>query len=239
MNPVLRGDLRSRLSSPKAITMHTIFLLMVSILTYLALPEIGRLDTLRQEGLLLVCALVTTLLAMYFASSCACGEIALEGEKSVWDLAATTLPAGTVAVGKVLSPSALAIIQVLLASPLLAAIAGIRGESLMIVLQVAFVAIPAATAVGTAGALYSALWESDFARSFAHWMTLLAIVVGANALPPPWNALSPVQALAVTLKEGTVLPVLLAVPAYLTIAGGCAIAIRERVNAIRREAHAA
>ena len=239
MNAVLRGDLRSRLSSPKAITMHTIFLLVVVILTYLALPEIGRLDTPRQEGLLLVCVLVTTLLTMYFASSCACGEIALEGEKSVWDLAATSLPAGTVAVGKVLSSSALATVQVLLAGPLLAAIAGIRGESLMIVVQVAFVAIPAATAVGTTGALYSALWDSDFARSFAHWMTLLAIVVGANALPPPWNALSPVQALAITLKEGTVLPALLAVMAYLTIAVGCAIAIRQRVDAIRREAHAA
>ncbi len=239
MNAVLRGDLRSRLSSPKAITMHTVFVLVVAILTYLALPEIGRLDTLRQEGLLLVCALVTTLLIMYFASSCACGEIALEGEKSVWDLAATSLPAGTVAVGKVLSSSALATVQVLLASPLLAAIAGIRGESLTIVVQVAFVAIPAATAVGTAGALYSALWDSDFARSFVHWMTLLAIVVGANALPPPWNALSPVQALEITLKEGTVLPALLAVTVYLTIAVGCATAIRQRVAAIRREAHAA
>jgi ABC-type transport system involved in cytochrome c biogenesis permease component len=239
MNAVLRGDLRSRLSSPKAITMHTIFLLMVAILTYLALPEIGRLDTLRQEGLLLVCVLVITLLAMYFASSCACGEIALEGEKSVWDLAASSLPAGTVAVGKVLSSSALAAVQVLLASPLLAAIAGIRGESLIIMPQVAFVAIPAATAVGTAGALYSALWDSDFARSFAHWMTLLAIVVGANALPPPWNALSPVQALAITLKEGTAVPVLLAVAGYLTVAVGTAIAIRQRVGAIRREARAA
>jgi len=93
----------------------------------------------------------------------------------------------------------------------------------MIVWQVAFVAIPAATAVGTAGALYSALWDSDFARSFVHWMTLLAITVGTNALPPPWNALSPVQALAITLKEGTVLPALLPVTAYLAIAMGCAI----------------
>jgi hypothetical protein len=219
--------------------MHTIFLLVVAILAYLALPEIGRLDTLRQEGLLLVCVLVTTLLVMYFASSCACGEIALEGEKSVWDLAATSLPAGAVAVGKVLSASALATVQVLLASPLLVAVAGIRGESPIIVLQVALVAIPAATAVGTAGALYSALWDSDFARSFVHWMTLLAIVVGANALPSPWNALSPVQALAIMLKEGTVLPALLAVAAYLTIAMGCAVAIRRRVDVIRREARVA
>lgn len=239
MNAVLRGDLRSRLSSPKAVTMHTIFLLIVAILTYLALPEIGRLDTLRQEGLLLVSVLVTALLAMYFASSCACGEIALEGEKSVWDLAASSLPAGTVAVGKVLSSGALAAVHVLLASPLLAALAGIRGESLIIVPHVAFVTIPAATAVGTAGALYSALWDSDFARSFAHWMTLLAIVVGANALPPPWNALSPVQALAITLKEGTALPVQVAVTGYLTVAMGTAIAIRQRVGAIRREAGAA
>jgi hypothetical protein len=70
-------------------------------------------------------------------------------------------------------------------------------------------------------------------------MTLLAIIVGANALPPPWNALSPVQALAITLKEGTVLPALLAVSAYLAIALGCAFVIRRRVDTIRREARAA
>ena len=96
MNPVLRADLRYRLSSPKALTIHTIFLLVVAVLTYLSLPELGRLDDLRQEGLLLACLLVVTLLAMYFASSCACGEIVIEGEKSVWDLAASSLPARTI-----------------------------------------------------------------------------------------------------------------------------------------------
>jgi hypothetical protein len=219
--------------------MHTVFLLVVAVLTYLSLPELGRLDTLRQEGLLLASALVTTLLAMYFASSCACGEIAIEGEKSVWDLAASSLPAGTIAVGKVLSSAALAIVQVLLASPLLAAVAGIRGEPPVILALVALVAVPAATAVGAAGALYSALWDSDFTRSFVHWMTLLAIVVGANALPPPWNVLSPVQALGIALRAGTVPVVWLAAAAYLTGAAGCAVAIGRRVDTIRREAHAA
>jgi hypothetical protein len=213
-------------------------LLVVAVLTYLSLPELGRLDDLRQEGLLLACLLVVTLLAMYFASSCACGEIVIEGEKSVWDLAASPLPAGTIAVGKGLSSAALAIVQFLLASPFLAAVAGIRGESPAIVLRAALVAIPAATAVGAAGALYSAILDSDFTRSFAHWMTLLAIVVGANALPAPWNVLSPVQALAVTVREGTPLAVWLVAVVYLGITMACLGAIRRRVNTIRREARA-
>lgn len=237
MNPVLRADLRYRMGSPKALTVHTIFLCVVAVLTFLSLPpELGRLDDLRQEGLLLAFLVVSTVLTMYFTSACACGEIAVEGEKSVWDLAASSFPAGTVATGKVLAASAFAILQFVLAAPFIAVVAGIRGEPLQVVLRAAVIAVPAATATGAAGALYSAVFDSDFARSFAHWTTLLAVIVGANALPSPWDALSPVRALAIASREGPQPAIWMVAAAYLSIAAVCTSLTRRRILRIRREA---
>lgn len=239
MNPVLRADLRYRLGSPKALTLHTIFLSVVAVLTFLSLPpELGRLDDLRQEGLLLAFLVVATVLTVYFTSACACGEIAIEGEKSVWDLAASPFRSGTIAWGKVLSSAAFAAIQLLLAGPFIAVVIGIRGEAALIVLRAVLVAVPVATAAGALGALYGAAFDSDFARSFAHWTTLLAMIVGANALPPPWNALSPVRALAIAAREGMQPAVWLAAATYLTVAAVCLVAIGRRVERVRREAQA-
>ncbi len=239
MNPVLRADVRYRLASPKALTLHTIFLTVVALLTFLSLPpELGRLDELRQEGLLLALLVVSTVLTMYFTSACACGEIGVEGEKSVWDLAASPFPAGTIAAGKVLSGTAFAAVQWLLAGPFVAVVAGIRGEPLAVVLRAALVAIPAATATGAMGTLYSAQFDSDFVRSFAHWTTLLVIIVGANALPGPWGVLSPVRALAVVVREGARPTVWLVAAVYAIAAIVCVIVIRQRVQRIRLEARA-
>lgn len=239
MNPVLRADLRYRMGSPKAVTLHTIYLGLVAVLTFLSLPpELGRLDDLRGEGLLLALLVVSTVLTMYFASACACGEIAVEGEKSVADLAASPFPAGTVATGKVLAGSAFAVLQFALAVPFLAVVAGMRGEPLAVVLRAGVIAIPAATATGAAGTLYSAMLDSDFARSFAHWTTLLAIIVGANVLPAPWDVLSPVRALAV-VSGGSPRPAAwVAAAVYVGIAAACAALIRRRITRIRTEAAA-
>jgi len=143
VNPVLRADVRYRLGSPKALVLHTIFLVVVALLTFLSLPpELGRLDELRQEGLLLAFLVVSTVLTMYFTSACACGEIGIEGEKSVWDLAASTFPAGTIAAGKVLSSASFAMLQWALAGPFIAVVAGIRGEPLAVFLRAALVGPP-------------------------------------------------------------------------------------------------
>ncbi len=239
MNPVLRADLRYRLGSPKALALHTIFMSVVAVLTFLSLPpELGRLDDLRQEGLLLAFLVVATVLTMYFTSACACGEIAIDGEKSVWDLAASPFRPGTIAWGKVLASAAFAAMQLLLAGPFIAAVIGIRGEAALVVLRAVLVAVPVATASGALGALYGAAFDSDFARSFAHWTTLLAMIVGANALPAPWDALSPVVALAIAAREGMQPAVWLAASTYLTIAAVCVVAIGRRVETIRREAQA-
>lgn len=236
MNPVLRADLRYRLSSAKAVAIHTVFLAVIGGLTVLVLPlEVGRLDELGPEGLLLAIVVPSTVLMMYFTSACACGEIAIDGEKSVWDLATSQFPASTIAAGKVFSSSALAVVQLLLASPFVAIVAGIRGESVALMLRVALLAVPAATATGAIGVFYSAAIDSDVARSLVHWATLLAIVVGANALPGPWNLLSPIQGLAVAVREGAQSAVWLAAGAYAIVAAVCVRAVRQRIERIRRE----
>jgi hypothetical protein len=216
---------------------HTIFLSVIAGLTILVLPqEAGRLDELGPEGLLLAIVVVITVLMMYFTSACACGEIAIEDEKSVWDLATSQFPAGTIATGKVLSSAALAVVQLLLAGPFVAIVAGIREESVVVVLRVALVAIPAAAATGALGVLYSAAVDSDVARSVVHWITLLAIVVGPNALPAPWNLLSPVRGLAVAVREGARPAVWLVAAAYAIVTAVCVDAVRRRVARIRSEA---
>jgi len=175
-------------------------------------------------------------LTMYFTSACAAGEIGIDGEKSVWDLAASSFPAGTIALGKVLSAASFASLQWLLAGPFVAVVAGIRGESLMAILRAALVGIAAATAFGATGTFYSIMFESDFARSFAHWTTLLAVIVGGNALPSPWHALSPVRSLAIAVREGVRPTVWLVVGVYLLTAGICVGLVRRRVERIRIEA---
>jgi len=112
VNPVLRADVRYRLGSAKALTLHTIFLVIIALLTFLSLPpDLGRLDELRQGGLVLASLIVSAVLTMYFTSACAAGEIGIDGEKSVWDLAASSFPAGTIALGKVLSAASFAALQ--------------------------------------------------------------------------------------------------------------------------------
>lgn len=234
VNPVLRSDLRVRLTSPKAGTMVTVYLAILGVLAFVSLPpDLGRLDDLRQEGLLLAFLIVETVLAAYLTSASACGEIAVEGEKSVWDLAASPFPPGVIARGKVLTSAAFAVLLVALAMPFMAIVAGIRGEPLGAVGRAAVVAIPFAAALGTLGALYAGVLDSDFTRSFVHWLTLVLLVVGATALPAPWDLLSPVRLVILAARDGLSVPVLLMAGLYALLATVAAAAIGRRVAAIR------
>jgi len=227
LNAVARRDLRLRLAGGKAVTMVTVYLLVLAILALLSLPpDLGRLDDLRQEGLLLAFLVVATVLAIYLTSAAACGEIAVEGEKSVVDLAASPFPPGVVARGKVLTSAVFAAWLLLLGLPFSVIVAGIRGESLFAVLRAAAVTVPVAAAIGGIGALFGAVFESDFARSFVHWLTLLAAIVGAAALPRPWNLLSPVRLVILAVRDGLRADVLLVTALYalLSLAAGAAIA---------------
>jgi len=240
LNPVARGDLRVRLTSPKALGMLTVYLGILAALAFISLPpDLGRLDDLRQEGLLLAFLIVETVLAAYLTSAPACGEIAVEGEKSVWDLAASPFPSGVIARGKVMTSAAFATLLVILATPFMVIVAGIRGESLAGVVRAAGVAIPVAAALGSLGSLYAAVYDSDFARSFVHWLTLLAVIVGATALPSPWDGISPVRMVIVAVRDGFRPEVLAADAAYVIVGSLTILVLSRRIARIRAEARAA
>lgn len=234
LNAITRGDLRMRLGGGKAPMMVTLYLSVLALLAFLSLPpDLGRLDDLRQEGLLIAFLVVETVLAVYLTSASASGEIAIEGEKSVVDLAASPFAPAAVARGKMITSFLFAALLVLLASPFSLLVAGIRGEALSAVAGAALVAVVVAGALGTLAALYGAVFDSDFARSFVHWLTLLALVVGATALPGPWDAASPVRLIIVLARSGPRAEAAAALAGYALLSGLAAWGIARRVHRIR------
>lgn len=234
-NPVFRSDLRHRLTGPKAGAMITVYLVILGVFAFLSLPpDLGRLDDLRQEGLLLAFLVVETVCAAYLSSAAASGEIMGEGEKSVWDLATAPFPPGVVARGKLLTAAAYALLLTVLAAPFLAIVSGIRGESLAAAARATVVALPFIASVGALGALYGGVFESDLTRSAVHWLTLVTLVVGATVLPPPWDALSPVRLVMLAARDGLTPRVLAAALLYAGLAALAGAGIARRVEAIRR-----
>jgi len=238
-NPILRGDLRARLAGPNAIAGYTLFLSLLAALAILSLPpELGRMQEVRQQGLLQVFLIIQALFIIYLTSATASGEIAVEGEKPAWDLAASPFSTGTIARGKLATSAAFAALLVLLGLPLTAAVAGIRGQSLAPVAGAGVVIVAAGTALGTLGALYAAVFESDFARTVVHWFTLLVLVLAAAVAPGPWRLVSPVHAIPAAMSGDTT-GVLFAIAAYGVLAAAGTAALAARIGAIRREAMAA
>ena len=234
VNPVFRSDLRHRLTSRKAAAMITVYLAVLGALAFLSLPpDLGRLDDLRQESLLLAFIIVETVLAAYLTSATASGEIVVEGEKTMWDLAASPFPPGVIGRGKILTGATFALLLMGLGTPFLAILSGIRGEPLQALARAAVVALPFAAALGALGALYAGVFESDFTRSFVHWLTLLVLVVGATALPAPWDTLSPVRLVMLAVRDGWGLRVFLGAVLYTALAAAAGLGISRRVDAIR------
>lgn len=240
LNAVTRGDLRARATSPKVASILTVYLTVLAALAFLSLPpDLGRLDDLGGEGLLVAFLIVQMVLAAYLTSAPACGEIAVGGEKSVWDLAASPFRAAVIARGKLLTAVIFASAEFGLAAPFAVIVAGIRGEPLAAVLRAAVVAVPAAALLGALGAFYSVAFDADFARSFVHWATLLALIVGATALPAPWDLLSPVRALMASVRDGLRMDVVGVTVLYVAVAALAAAATARRVEDIRAQARAA
>ncbi len=238
-NPIVRGDLRARLGSSRTAAGATLFLSLLAVLAVLSLPpELGRAPDMRQAGLLQIFLIAQAVFVIYLTSATASGEIAIEGEKAPWDLAVTSFTGGAIARGKLATSAAFALLLVLLALPLTAAVAGIRGQGLASVAAAGAVTVAAATALGIWGAVYSAVFESDFARTAVHWLTLLVVLIGAAVAPLPWKLLSPVYAVPAAMSADAA-GTLVALTAYAVLAAAGVIALSTRITAIRREAQAA
>lgn len=238
MNAIVRGDFRARLTSPNARTIYTIFLGVLGVTVVLSLPpELGRLDEVRGESLLLTVLLLETIFVGYLTAATATGEIAIDGEKSVEDLASAPFSSRDIGGGKVLSALGFAGLLIALAAPVISIIAGVQGEPLVAIVRAGTMTLLFAGVVGALGAVWSAIVESDFSRSLLHWTTLLLIIAGGAALPGPWNIISPLYAVPAVVHRTGGLPL-------LAVVGGCVVimvasmwAIQARVEVIRDHVH--
>lgn len=237
MNPIVRGDLRARVAGPKARTLYTIFLGLLGAVAVLSLPpELGRLDEIRGESLLLTILLLETIFIAYLTGAVASGEITIDGEKSVEDLATARFSSRGIGIGKVLSAVGFAGVLVIFAAPIMSVIAVVQGERLNVIVRAGLVTVLFAGTVGALGAIYSAVIESDFSRSFFHWVTLLVLIAGGAALPDPWNMISPVHSIPAAIHGSGGLALLVVSIGYVGIIVTSMWMIHFRVEVIRHHA---
>src|SRR5574341_2295665 len=101
VNPVTRGDVRSRLASANLLWVLRLYVAVLGLFAVFALPpESGRLPGLLETDLMQVFLLFALGWIAYLTSSLAVGEISVAGEKSVLDLAVTSFAPRTIAWGK-------------------------------------------------------------------------------------------------------------------------------------------
>ena len=203
-NPVFRGDLRARVGSRKILAIEVFSLGVLGVLTFLGLPpELAKVDVPQPAGLTAALLIVQSVLITYFASACAIGEIAVEGEKPAVDLSFAPFAPAAIVTGKSQASLLTILSWLLLGAPLVIFAARIRQEPVGGIIAVtAFIAV-AAWAIAQIGILYSVLFESEFSRMLAHWGTLLVIFVGTLALPAPLRLVNPVGIAAHPAEMGT------------------------------------
>src|SRR5579875_2495293 len=126
-NPVLRGDVRARARSRKIRAIELFCVSALALLAFLGLPpELSQIEQDRQTGLVAALGVVLLVLVTYFASACAAGEIAVEGEKSAVDLLFAPFRPATIAAGKSLSSLLTVVYWILLGLPILVLAAAVR-----------------------------------------------------------------------------------------------------------------
>ncbi|TMI90656.1 MAG: hypothetical protein E6H00_06380 [Bacillati bacterium ANGP1] len=220
-NPVLRGDLRARSRSPKVWVLEAVYLGVLGALVFLGLPpELGRLAGSRDPSLSVAVLWVQIVLLTYYASACLAQEILVEGEKAAVDLVFAPFPAAVIVGGKSLSSLVTILYWLLLGAPLLVLTAAIRQIPIGSLLSAAGLIAVVAWGIGQMGLLYSVLFEAEFSRTVAHWMTLLAIFAGTTLLPSSLRSLNPVEA---TTAAAGGFPPAIAVAAYAGLGAFCGL----------------
>jgi len=227
-NPVLRGDLRARSGSRKIWTLEAIYLGILGALVFLGLPpELGRLAESHEPSLFVAVLWVQIVLLTYFASACLAQEIAVEGEKAPIDLIFAPFAAAAIVGGKSLSSLVTILYWLLLGAPLLVLTTAIRQIPIGSLLSAAGLIAVVAWGIAQVGLLYSVVFEAEFSRTVAHWMTLAAIFAGTTLLPPSLRSLNPVEA---TTEAASGVPPALAVAAYAGLGALCGLWTWERLR---------
>jgi hypothetical protein len=225
VNPVARGDLVVRLTSPRGLRAQTVYLVVCSAFLLLSLPpEIGRLD-LRDANLLLAVLAVQIVAVAYLSSAVASAELAIEGEKGLPDLALSAFAPRVIAAGKLLSSVLYAGYLLAIGLPVFVLAAALRGAPLAPIAWTTLLSLAIATAAGVWGAWLGGRFASDFTRSVMHWL-FLGIILGATAfLPEAWWPASPFRATIALIRDGWTPWWLATAAAYLALAGAGTVLI--------------
>ncbi len=219
-NPVLRGDLRARNGSRKVWILQAVYLGILGALVFLGLPpELGRFAESHETSLYVAVLWVQVVLITYSASACLVQEIAVEGEKGPIDLMFAPFSPATIIAGKSVASLVTIIFWLLLGLPLLVLTIAIRQMPVSALIPVTVLIAVVAWGMAEVGLLYSILFEAEFSRTLAHWVTLIAVFVGTASLPPFLQSLNPI--VATTAAAGGVLPGA-ALAAYTLLGLGCA-----------------
>lgn len=234
LNPVTRGDLRSRLASPKVLWVLRLYVAALGVLAVFALPpEGGRVPAFAEAELAQLFLIFQLGWVAYLTSALAAGEIGVEGEKGVLDLAVTSFSSQSIASGKlwtaVLSAGGLVLLSVplvILVTPALAAAPG--------VLRALAVMVPLAAPLAVVATWLPAAVPSDVLRTVVHWSIFLALFAATRWLPEPLILVNPMRIVAAAYG-GTPAAWPLALGPYLAAAALGWILIDRAVRAWRRE----
>ncbi|HEV8338145.1 MAG TPA: hypothetical protein VGR25_00620 [bacterium] len=232
VNHVTRGDLRSRLASPKVLWVLRLYVAALGVLAVFSLPpQGGRSPALAEGDLAQLFFVFQVAWVVYLTSALAVGEIGVEGEKGILDLSVTSFPSRMIASGKLwtalLSASALVVLSlplVILITPDRAAAPGaLRALAAM---------VPLAAPLALMGAWLPAAIPSDVLRTVLHWSVFLLIFAATRWLPDPLMLLNPMRMVgAAYLGEPALWP--LALAPYL-LAGALGWYLIHRTVQVRR-----
>lgn len=229
-NAVLRGDLRARSGSRKVWILEAVYLGVLGALVFLGLPpELGRFAESHETSLYIAVVWVQVVLVTYCASACLVQEIAVEGEKGPGDLLFAPFSPGTIIAGKSLASLVTIAFWLALGAPLLVLATVIRQIPAGVLLPVAALIAVIAWGIAQIGLLYNVLFEAEFSRILAHWVTLIAVFVGTDALPPAVRSLNPIVA-TTAAANGT--PPVAAMGAYAALGILCALWAHERLRRV-------
>lgn len=203
LNPVTRGDLRSRLASPKILWVLRVYVAVLSLLAVFSLPpEGGRLPGLPETELVQLFLLFQLGWMAYLTSALAVGEIAVEGEKGILDLAATSFAPRTIAAGKLMTALLFALVLVAAALPLLALITPLDAAVLVGVVRALAVMLLLAVPLAIVGTWLTTAVSSDLLRTLVHWSLFLAVFAATRWLADPLVRLNPLRVAAAAYRGG-------------------------------------
>ncbi len=234
VNHTTRGDLRSRLASPKVLWVLRLYVAALGVLAIFSLPpQGGRAPALAEGELTQLFFLFQVAWIVYLPSALAVGEIGVEGEKGILDLSVTSFPSRAIASGKLWTALLSAAALVILSLPLVILITPDRAAAPG-ALRALAVMIPLAAPLALLGAWLPAAVSSDALRTVLHWSAILLIFAATRWLPDPLVLLNPMRVVgAAYLGQPALWPLALA-PYLLTGALGWYL-IHRTVQRWRRE----